>query len=151
MKLWVLLCRSCLDRFDSFSFLAVHCGVYFMKVKLWNISYESVGCGAFTDRPFGTGEIGGFYTLILVHSNQTKKKLFQRPYGHSVMSIAVDNVSTWQSKLQETFLDCTGKKRSSLVLLDCFCFMGIIIDKFDLFEDKSTDIDSSTRPWENSR
>lgn len=51
--------RLWLDIFDVRSLLSLDCGAFGVNLNTSNISHDSVGCSAFSCRPFGTGDIEG--------------------------------------------------------------------------------------------
>lgn len=63
-----------LDMFDAQSVLVVDCGSFCVKSKASHILHDSVGRGVSSGRPFGAGEIVGYYYGALVYLNLTVRK-----------------------------------------------------------------------------
>lgn len=83
---------------------SVNCDAFCKKKKELDISHDSFGCGAFSGRWFGVGEISGCY-YKLVYSNTKMQKEIQKTFGDGVMPFRADNGSTWAFKILKIFLD----------------------------------------------
>lgn len=84
---------------------AVDCGAFGEKVKESNISNDTVKCSVFFGRLLGAGKIVEYHCGKLNYSNQTTQKQVRKTYGDGVISVTVNNFSTWGFKFPEVFLD----------------------------------------------
>lgn len=71
--------RRCsrLDMFDVRSEMVVDCGSFSLKVIASNIFDDNFGCGVFSGRLFGAGEIVGYYNETLVYAKCTTQTQVQ--------------------------------------------------------------------------
>lgn len=91
----------------------VDCNAFCVKLKASNIPHDGVGCGVLSGRLFAAGEIARYYYQILIYSNLTTQKHFQKTYDDEVMYVAIYNFTKRLFKFPQTFLERTEKKRSA--------------------------------------
>lgn len=83
-----------MNTFEVHSLLAGDYSTCGAEIKISILHLDCFGCGVFSRRLFGAGEIVGYYYGISVSSKLTTKKLDRKTYNDGIMSVTVDYSST---------------------------------------------------------
>lgn len=96
---WDHCWKSRLNESDPRALLAAACRCPQLSEQSSTIKYSDFGLGVFSPRPFGKGELVGWYYQSWVFPDLGLRVTAREQYGDSMLSVSVSEFHNWANEL----------------------------------------------------